>query len=100
MFTLAFKGEEDEQLVFLQWPADRSAKPLARIRWIHGNSCIVRRIGKFLISIERLVAEKSECRTVHAVGPGFCNHVDGCAFRAAVHRRKTLGGNLEFLHGL
>src|SRR5262249_54839261 len=71
----------------------------AGMRWIRGNSRVVRRIGKLLIRVERLIAEEPEYRTVDIIRSGFRDYVDGSSLRPAVDRREALGGHLEFLHG-
>src|SRR5262249_15597684 len=98
VFALPLKGEEAEELVFLNRPANGATKPLPRIGGICRLSCSVA-VRHFLVSVELLLAEEAKCGTMVGVGTGLGNHVDGSAGVASVDGREALRGNLEFLHG-
>src|SRR5215468_8981773 len=80
VLPLPFKCKEAEHLVLDKWSSNGPTEKLPAVGRLFPASLLGLRVN----SIEGFVAEKSKRRSVIAVGPGLCDHVDGSSFRAAI----------------
>src|SRR5262249_32764177 len=60
VLALPLVSEKSEQAILLDMPAERSTKPLPRVRWSGFGKRIVVRVGELLGSVQRLITEKPE----------------------------------------
>ena len=94
--ALAVEVGEEEQLVLLDWSADRAAELIEVIR-VHREPGAI--IGE-RIGVHPLVAVEPEYRTVEVIGPGLGDDVDGSPAGASDFGRVVVGVHLELLDGV
>src|SRR5207249_3480835 len=96
LFPLALQREEQERLVLLYRPANRSTELLPE-KW---RLRLVALLGEVVICLKGIATILVEKRAVKNVAAALGNHVHRCAFAAAVGGGEALRGDVELLNGL